>query len=366
MEPVLIPLINPNEPEALLAALHVVERQRVAAGELLCTLETTKSTAELAADKDGFVLGLRFSTGQTVRSGEVLCYLGDDPSESPPSSEFSSAVAGEVQEVQLPPGLRITNPALELARLKGLDLSRLPVGPLVTESSLRSILDAAEVTYYAPPASAFDPQAVIIYGGGGHGKSLIDLLRTLGTYHLVGVIDDGVPAGQIILSVPVLGNGSLLASLHDQGVRLAVNAVGGIGDVTVRVKVFRSLAEAGFVCPALAHPSAVIEASATLSAGTQVFAQAYVGSDAQIGYGAIVNTGAIVSHDCILGDYANISPGAMLAGGVQVGSGVLVGMGATLNLGVKIGPGARIGNGATVKSDVPEKGVVRAGSIWPS
>jgi acetyltransferase-like isoleucine patch superfamily enzyme len=40
-------------------------------------------------------------------------------------------------------------------------------------------------------------------------------------------------------------------------------------------------------------------------------------------------------------------------------------MGATINLNVKIGAGARIGNGATVKSDVPEKGIVRAGSIWP-
>jgi acetyltransferase-like isoleucine patch superfamily enzyme len=40
-------------------------------------------------------------------------------------------------------------------------------------------------------------------------------------------------------------------------------------------------------------------------------------------------------------------------------------MGVTLNLGVQVGAGARIGNGATVKADVPEKGLVRAGSIWP-
>jgi acetyltransferase-like isoleucine patch superfamily enzyme len=41
-------------------------------------------------------------------------------------------------------------------------------------------------------------------------------------------------------------------------------------------------------------------------------------------------------------------------------------MGATINLQVSIGAGARIGNGATVKSDVPERGMVRAGAIWPN
>jgi len=29
---------------------------------------------------------------------------------------------------------------------------------------------------------------ILIYGGGGHGKALIDLLRSLGTYHLAGVV----------------------------------------------------------------------------------------------------------------------------------------------------------------------------------
>ncbi len=217
----------------------------------------------------------------------------------------------------------------------------------------------------APPAADFDPTAIIVYGGGGHGKSLIELLLALGSYRLAGVIDDSLPKGEAVLGVPVLGGGEVLAELHGGGVRLAANAVGGIGDLTVRVTVFERLAQAGFTCPAVMHPIAYVEPSADLSPGVQVFPHAYVGSDVRLGYGTIVNTGAIVSHDCLLGNYVNISPGAILAGGVQVGDGVLVGMGATINLLAHIGRGARIGNGATVKSDVPEAGVVRAGSVWP-
>lgn len=363
--PVTIPLLNPNEPEALLAALHVQEGQRVEAGDLLCTLETTKSAAELAAEQAGYVVGLSSEQGQSVRAGELLCYLAEEASWKPPEAQQAPNDAKQSSSSDLPAGLRITQPALRLARQLGLELGRLPLDRLVTESVVRSMQGQATGLELTPPASVFDARTIVVYGGGGHGKTLIDLLRRLGTYQIAGIMDDGIPAGTSIMGLPVLGGVEALADLFAHGVRLAVNAVGGIGNLAARVQVFRRLAEAGFVCPAVIHPSAVVEASARLAAGVQVFALAYVGSEAQVGFGGIINTGAIVSHDCVLGDYVNISPGAILAGEVQVGSGTLVGMGATINLQVKIGAGARIGNGATVKTDVPDKGIVRAGSVWP-
>jgi sugar O-acyltransferase (sialic acid O-acetyltransferase NeuD family) len=265
----------------------------------------------------------------------------------------------------IPEGLRISQPALALARSHGYDLGKLPRGPLITEATLQGLLAQARPERFTPPTAAFDPTAILVYGGGGHGKTLIELLNRLGTYRIVGVVDDGIPTGQTVLGLSVLGGGAVLEEIYAQGVRLAVNAVGGIGNLGIRINVFHKLAQAGFTCPAVAHPSAVIESSARLAPGVQVFAQAYVGSQVAIGYGAIINTGAIISHDCILGDYVNLSPAAVLAGGVQVGAGSLIGMGVTVNLQVKIGPGARIGNGAAIKADVPEGGVVRAGAVWP-
>lgn len=361
-QPVRIPLLNPNEPDALVTAVLVEDGQRVTQGEPLCTLETTKAAHELLADAPGYVLGLCCQAGETVTAGEVFCYLAASPDQSlpeapPPGTE--SPPEGE----PLPPGLRITRPALRLARERGIDLAALPIGPLVTADRVRSALEAGDL----PPAGpgAFDPRALVVYGGGGHGKAVIELARARGGFRLVGVIDDGIPAGEAVLDVPVLGGGERLADLFEGGVRLAANAVGGIGDITSRVRVFHRLAESGFGCPVLIHPSAVIEPSARLSAGTQVFPHAYVGSDARLGRGVIVNTGAIVSHDCEVQVYANLSPGAILAGGVRVGPRSLIGMGATVNLGVSVGADARVGNGATVKEDVPAGGVVPAGSIWP-
>jgi sugar O-acyltransferase (sialic acid O-acetyltransferase NeuD family) len=304
--------------------------------------------------------------GQAVRAGDVLCFLVETPGMPLPEAPVSdSPPQGEVAgQAQLPAGLRITQPALALANSLGIELTRLPTDVLVTESVVRETGSVITTPTLVPPQS-FDPTAILVYGGGGHGKTIIELLRAVGIYRIVGVVDDGLPAGTQILGLPVLGGAEALPRLYQDGVHLAVNAVGGIGDLSIRLKIFKRLAETGFSCPAVVHPRALLESSATLAAGVQVFALAYVGSEAHIGYGAIINTGAIVSHECSLGEYANLSPGAILAGQVEVGAGALIGMGATVNLQVKIGANARVGNGATVKTDVPPGKIVRAGSIWP-
>lgn len=363
-KPVAIPLLNPNEPEALLAGLHITEGQKVKKGELLCSLETTKSTSEVIAEIGGYIVGLSFKEGQTVQAGDILCYLASSAKWQPPKPKAASISASSDN---IPAGLRITQPALNLAQADGLDLTRLPIGPLVTESMLSAILaDAAtSIANLSEPVEPHDPKAILVYGGSGHGKSVIDLLRAIGSYDIHGIIDEGMSTDQKVMGVRVVGGYDELTEIHAQEIRLTANAIGGIGDIMSRVHVFNRLASAGFFCPPLIHPTALVEPTAKLAAGVQVFPHAYVGSDASIGFGCIINTGAIISHDCIVGDYSNIAPGAILAGAVQVGEAALIGMGVTINLNTTIGPRAHIGNSATVKSDVPAGGVVRAGAVWP-
>ena len=215
------------------------------------------------------------------------------------------------------------------------------------------------------PDFSFDPTAVLVYGAGGHGKTLVELIKSMHIYHVVGVVDDHVPAQTLIAGVPVLGTADILAECYQRGMRLAVNGVGGIGNVGVRLQVFEILAKQHFTCPAIVHPSAWVEDSAVLDAGVQVLAHAYVGSDAHVGFGSVLNVGVCFSHDVVVGKVTNFSPGATLGGNVVVGDYTQVGMNASINLGVKVGSRARIGNGATVKADVADESVVRAGAVFP-
>lgn len=208
------------------------------------------------------------------------------------------------------------------------------------------------------------PPRLFVYGCGGHGRSVAELVRGAGTYEVAGFVDDHPPEAEV-LGLPALGATADLPDLVAGGLVHAANGVGGIARVQDRVDAFERLQAAGCRFPPLLHRAAVVEPSAWLDDGVQVFANAYVGPLVRVGFGCILNTAAVVSHDCVLGRTVNLSPGALLAGGVEVGDRTLIGMGATVNLDLRVGSGVRIGNSAVVKADVPDGTVVRAGALWP-
>ena len=137
-----IPLLNPNEPDAKIVSLAVKEGQFVKEGDIICTLETTKSTADVNAEHNGFVIGLLFSVGETVTAGAQLCYLSENENWKP-DFEPMGAQEGSSAETHagIPTGLRISKPALNLAQSNNLDLNQLPIGPLVTENLVRELID---------------------------------------------------------------------------------------------------------------------------------------------------------------------------------------------------------------------------------
>jgi pyruvate/2-oxoglutarate dehydrogenase complex dihydrolipoamide acyltransferase (E2) component len=187
---VTIPLINPNENEARIVAVHVMAGQKIKAGALLATLETTKSTFELTAEKAGYVVGLSTKVGELIKAGATLCYLADSKDWKPPKAKRETATAG------IPDGLRITQPALLLAQKEKLDLSSLPIGPIITEEQVRSaIVKTSRLPNLPIPTAAQMPNSLFVYGAGGHGKAVIDLLRAAGGYEVIGVIDDGKQPG---------------------------------------------------------------------------------------------------------------------------------------------------------------------------
>jgi sugar O-acyltransferase (sialic acid O-acetyltransferase NeuD family) len=193
---------------------------------------------------------------------------------------------------------------------------------------------------------------IVILGGGGHAKVVVDIIRRIGSLDIVGYTDLGVGA---LGTTAYLGGDEILPELRRRGVAYAFVA---LGDNALRVERGAHARALGFILPALVCPSATLSPSAQVGAGALVMSGCVVNADACIGDLAIVNTRASVDHDCVIGPGAHVAPGAVLAGNVAVGEGAVIGAGATVINGMSIGPGAVVAAGAVVTRPVPGDALV--------
>jgi UDP-perosamine 4-acetyltransferase len=189
---------------------------------------------------------------------------------------------------------------------------------------------------------------LVVIGGGGHAKVVLDVLRLDARFRVVGVVDPARVGGQV-LEFPVLGGDEILPALKAQGVTAAFVA---LGDNRTRQRIGRELRQLGFALPAIVHPTAIISPSARIGAGCVIMAGAKVGPDASVGELAIVNTGAIVEHDAQLGPAAHVAPGCSLAGCVRIGERTLLGIGSVVRPDIRIGDDVVVGAGSAVVADI--------------
>jgi len=351
------PLVNTNEPDAQVIELPLQAFSQIAAGDHVCTLETSKATVEVESHLAGYVGRLTIKLDDIISAGDLICEVFDAmPDET--QAVGASAAAGAA-------GVKMTKKAEALATELGVGPANLPTGRFVTEKDVRAAAaSAAPVELADDLVARIGDTALVVFGGGGLGKTIIDLARAAGSYEVIGIVDDGLEAGTEVLGVPVIGGQRCLAPLAEAGLGYAANAVGAIGRIATRTKVSDLIADAGLRAAVLVEPTASVADSAELQEGVQVFAQAVVSAAARVGANTIVNSGAIVSHDCRIGANSHIAPGAILAGEVTVGEGTLIGMGVTASVGLSIGARAVVGNGSVLTADVPDGTFVSAGNVW--
>jgi sugar O-acyltransferase (sialic acid O-acetyltransferase NeuD family) len=192
-------------------------------------------------------------------------------------------------------------------------------------------------------------RTVVVYGAGGHGKVVADLVQLNTGFNLLGFLDDSVPVGAGPLGYRILGGGEWLDSNDAKGVEV----VFGLGDNTVRARVSQVLSEKGVRILTAIHPAAVVAGSASIGVGTVVMANATIAPEARIGKAAVVNSGAVADQNSEVGDYAHLAPNSTLGIGARVGTGVLLGTNASVIPGKQIGDRTIVGAGAAVVRDLP-------------
>ncbi len=109
------------------------------------------------------------------------------------------------------------------------------------------------------------PLPLLLYGAGGHARSVLAVLADTTGWSVRGLLDDRTEmTGRMVMDLPVLGTADALPALLQSGTR---HIFAAIGDNTARDGCARRLAAMGFVFPAIVHPTALVMARARIGAG---------------------------------------------------------------------------------------------------
>lgn len=193
---------------------------------------------------------------------------------------------------------------------------------------------------------------ILLIGGGGHCKSVLDSLLELSEYAEIGIVDRKENLGKLVMGVPFVGCDDDLPALFKDGYGYAFVTVGSIGNPTLRIKLFNLLSEIGYEIPVIIDNSAKVSKYATVEQGVFIGKQSILNAGALIQKGAILNSGSIVDHDCQIGAFSHIAPGAVLGGEVVVGENSHVGSNATVKQQIHIGSNSIIGMGSVVLQNI--------------
>ena len=203
-------------------------------------------------------------------------------------------------------------------------------------------------------------KALILIGGGGHCRSVIDVVERAG-YNILGILDVPEAVGKEVLpGYNVIGTDDDIGNYIDKAKFLIT--VGFIKDSTNRIKLYNKIKEANGELATIIASTANVSKYATIGKGTIVMHNATVNAGAKIGNSVIINTFANIEHDTFIGNQCHISTDAMINGNCHIGNNVFIGSQSVINNGIIIGDDIIIGSGTVVRKSIIEKGIYSGGT----
>ena len=173
---------------------------------------------------------------------------------------------------------------------------------------------------------------LLLVGGGGHCRSVLDSVSMSGAYEDIAVIDQAEHVGKKIGCATVIGTDKELPGLRQRGYTDAFVSIGSIGNTLTRVR----------------HVSSFCK----VEEGAYIGKASNINCDCYIGAGSIINTAATIEHECRIGQFVHIAPGAVVCGGTFIGDNSHIGAHATIIQGIHIGEGVMVGAGCVVIRDI--------------
>ena len=178
-------------------------------------------------------------------------------------------------------------------------------------------------------------EKILLVGGGGHCKSVIDVIEQEGRFEIAGIVEKYKGESKALFGYALIGSDDELATLRKE-YKYALVTVGQIYSNSIRRKLFEQLKALDFTLPSIISPYAYVSPHASIDEGSVVMHHAIINAAAKVGKNCIINTKALLEHDVVVEDHTHISTNAILNGNVCVKANSFVGSSAIAKEGVVI------------------------------
>lgn len=191
--------------------------------------------------------------------------------------------------------------------------------------------------------------SVVLFGAGGHARSLISLVNTSGL-KISGIYDESYTSDvrEEIYSIRVIGTITDYKGFE--------KIILSIGDNKKRRGYFLSY-RPNLYRNSIIHPTSQIDSTAKIGDFNNIFANTVLNSSVSVRENNIINTGAIIEHEVIIGSHNHISVGAIICGRSSLGDCCYIGAGAVIIDKVEICSNVTIGANAVVITSIDQPGV---------
>lgn len=193
---------------------------------------------------------------------------------------------------------------------------------------------------------------ILIVGAGGLGKEIVDLIRQIGNYNIVGFLDDDITKkGAYFNGVPVLGTiGDL------QQFRQVKNLVLAVANPALKYKLYEYSKICQFTFPNLIHPSVLLGISVTMGQGNVICANSILSTEVTLKDFITINPQCGIGHEIIIGSYSTLYWNVHLGGNTRIDASCELGTHSCIIQGLQITDHVIVGAGAVVVKDIDEPG----------
>lgn len=200
-----------------------------------------------------------------------------------------------------------------------------------------------------PHALAPRPEGLIIWGFGGHARSVADVALAMGIMQLR-FIDPAARDAETFLGHPVLAE-------WDEPLPQGWAVFSAAGDNHRRQRHIEHAQRSDWPLATLIAPGASLGIDCQIAPGCFIGHQVHIGPQARIGLGCIINSGAIVEHESVAGAFSHVAVNATVAGRATLGVNNFIGAGATVIDSIILADHVQLGAGAVAVDNLQHPGL---------